>query len=215
MRDLYVTPTNEVRIDAEYEDTRPVLDQEQVNVIFAAMDSAGLLHRLVDTSGYITEANSTSIKNNMTYNSYATRADPYYWDAAGAVTSADSWLPIASIVGAPTVITADGAGNIGAAADVIATGGVGVTWDVWAICQVSTTGSYTTKWCQDPTGTPAPTAPDYHTAGHIAYMVAGYPYILRMVATATNLAIGYDTGVNGNWPNGASMYITGWKRDIE
>jgi len=113
LRDLYVTPTNEVRLDAEYEAARPVLEQDQVNVIFAAMDSAGLLHRLVDTSGAITEASAaTSLANLVALHSFLRyRTAETFGGAPGSGTNTEK----AQQIPFQTTLTATAGGEITAA----------------------------------------------------------------------------------------------------
>jgi hypothetical protein len=172
-----------------------------------------------DASGQmpVVEQNSATISSRLGTNNDYHAAKPLVFDAAGNI-AADTgapWEPIPSVVGGGAVITADGAGNIGVEAEVIAAPGVATeALDVYMICQVSTTGAYQTQWGQDATGTLAPTTPDYHTANHSAYMVAGYPYILRMRTVTDNVNIGYGAGTNGEWPNSAVMYITGYWRGV-
>jgi len=122
LRELYVAPTNEVKVEAEYDGGRPLLSQEQVSVMFAAMDSAGLLHRLVNTSGQITEANSSSISTSASSTMNALRHDrnnplfgaapspaATYWDNAAprlfqtTLTATAGGEIVAADVGPPTL----------------------------------------------------------------------------------------------------------------
>jgi hypothetical protein len=215
LAEVNVLPVENFVVKVAREGKDLVLSPEALSALLK-VDTNGRLHGMANTSGQLTEANSGTISTNLAVVRNAIRTMFEAYDAGGTLISATvtpPWQPVPSVVGAGTVITADGAGNIGAAADVVAAVAA-VTLDVWAICQVDTTGSYTTKWCEDPTGTPAVTEPDYHTAGHISYLVAGYPYILRVMCNTDAKAFGYDAGVNGNWPNSANMYITGFYRGV-
>jgi hypothetical protein len=191
-----------------------ILSPEALSALLK-VDTNGRLHGLSDTSGQVqtNEANSAGIKAGTDYLGAVARGNanalPLMWEADGTVLNASyaGWQVFPGIID-----TADASGNIGVAADLIAAVAA-KRLDVYLCLQANTTGSYLTKFVEDPTGTPAAATPDY-TAGLTLQMVAGYPYWLRMTTITDNVGFGFDAGTNGDWPNNAIVTYTGWYREV-
>ena len=171
-------------------------------------DSNGRLRPLVNTSGEVTETNSSNISGKVTYIVNRGNAPPWGCTADGAVyTGAAGLFPAI-----PVAITADGTGAVGAAVEVVPAHAT-LKWDSVFTVQVSVSGLHQLDFVEN-TAAPAVTVPDYNSAPPDVFLVAGFPYTFRLMNVTANRNLGVNAGAAGYFPNNSVMTITPMSRGV-
>ena len=174
-------------------------------------DSNGRLRPIINTSGQVTEANSSGINSNVAYTKAAVHQISFLGARADGVlvdvTAATQWKP-----GIPVAITADGAGAVAAAVEVVPLHAT-LRQDAVFTVQVSVSGLHQLDFIEDTTGA-GPTVPDYNATPPDVFLVAGYPYVFRLMNLAANKNLGINAGAAGYFPNNSVMTITPLYRSV-
>ena len=167
-------------------------------------DSNGRLRPIINTSGEVTEASATALLTSANYNLNVTSRTPWHYTAAGVAPAASGSYPWFS--GIPVAITADGTGAVAAAVEVIAAHAT-QRWDAVFTVQVSVSGLHQLDFIEN-TAAAGVTIPDYNTAPPDVFLVAGFPYVYRLVNVTANKNLGVNAGAAGMFPNNSVMNIT-------
>ena len=193
----------DIEVEIERVGKNLVLTREVASLFY--VDNAGRLRPIINTSGEITEASAVV---NSTYNKVVRysiqNGNPLMFYADGtAVTvgGTQEWFP-----GIPVAITADGTGGVGAAVEVLAAHAT-EKWDAIFTVQVSVSGLHQLDFIEN-TAAAGATVPDYNTAPPDVFLVAGFPYVYRLMNVTANKNLGVNAGAAGMFPNNSVMNIT-------
>ena len=171
-------------------------------------DSNGRLRPIINTSGEITEVSAADIATRTRSMWYQLAGgNPLCFHADGISATVDEWHP-----GIPVAITADGTGGVGAAVEVIAAHAT-EKWDAEFTVQVSVSGLHQLDFIENTAGAGV-TIPDYHTAPPDVFLVAGFPYVYRLMNVTANKNLGVNAGAAGMFPNNSVMNITPMYRNV-
>ena len=175
-------------------------------------DSNGRLRALINTSGEVTEASAASIELDTGRALVAWRlAHLLSFTAAGDPLSQNNAAPEWQVA-IPVAITADGTGAVAAAVEVIAEHAT-EKWDAVFTVQVSVSGLHQLDFIENTAGAGV-TIPDYHTAPPDVFLVAGFPYVYRLMNVTANKNLGVNAGAAGMFPNNSVMNITPMYRAV-
>ena len=195
---------------------RKIEDKPPIPVVIVGASSSGDTSlNLVNTSGEVTEASGATTAGRVnTTNAYilGVRAQyPLNAKADGTsvsyTTDGPYWAP-----GIPVAITADGGGAVGAAVEVQPLIALHRQDCVWTV-QVSVSGLHQLDFIEN-TAAAAVTVPDYHTAPPDVFLVAGFPYVFRLMNATAAVNLGVNAGAAGYFPNNSVMTVTPMFRDI-
>ena len=205
--ELSTKAITDIEMEVLYDGKNVVLTPEIAALL--AMDNAGRLRPIINTSGQVTEvsaantlSNISLVKNSLMSNfQFASKAD------GTLVSGAIPWFP-----GIPVAITADGTGGVGAAVEVIAAHAT-QKWDAVFTVQVSVSGLHQLDFIEN-TAAAGATVPDYNTAPPDVFLVAGFPYVYRLMNVTANKNLGVNAGAAGMFPNNSVMNITPMYRAV-
>ena len=205
-QDVSAKDIADVLVEIERKGKNIVLTPEIAALL--SMDNAGRLRPIINTSGEMTEASGAAILVGTNYIVKIMQAtmngNTWQWKADGTPITYSELVPVE--FGIPVAITADGTGAVGAAVEVIAAHAT-EKWDAVFTVQVSVSGLYQLDFIEN-TAAAGATVPDYHTAPPDVFLVAGFPYVYRLMNVTANKNLGVNAGAAGMFPNNSVMNIT-------